>query len=283
MARRAGRRAGQGAAMLPLLALGFRLSQRAATGPARFRRNRLLFCVGVWLATAVAFAWPQGASAAATTWVGDDHAAARLIAAVEATGSGSTVDAGLEIRLMPGWHTYWRSPGDAGIPPSIEWAGSTNLAACRDRLAGAGAPVASGLRDGRLRRSSGTADRRDLGAAGRAAKAARGGQLCRLLRDLRTLFGEFDPRLAGRSRLARAGGAADRRGPRAGPRQSRSRRFDIALGHGWQRPLRRRPGRAAAGSGRAVSSARTLRRRSEQGVAGSADGRDRRTRRRSRA
>jgi hypothetical protein len=29
---------------------------------------------------------------------------------------------------MPGWHAYWRSPGDAGIPPSIEWAGPTNLA-----------------------------------------------------------------------------------------------------------------------------------------------------------
>ncbi len=113
--------------MPPLWALGFRFSRRAAGGPARFRRNRLFFCAGVWLATAVAFASPQSASAAATAWVGDDHAAVRLIAAVEATGSGSTVDAGLEIRLMPGWHTYWRSPGDAGIPPSIEWAGSTNL------------------------------------------------------------------------------------------------------------------------------------------------------------
>lgn len=36
--------------------------------------------------------------------------------------------AGLAIRLAPGWKTYWRSPGDAGIPPRFDWAGSNNLA-----------------------------------------------------------------------------------------------------------------------------------------------------------
>ncbi|WP_298806439.1 protein-disulfide reductase DsbD domain-containing protein [uncultured Lentibacter sp.] len=37
--------------------------------------------------------------------------------------------AALEITLAPGWHTYWRAPGDAGIPPSFDWQGSRNLAA----------------------------------------------------------------------------------------------------------------------------------------------------------
>jgi suppressor for copper-sensitivity B len=68
------------------------------------------------------------ARAAATEWVGDEHAATRLVTAVEATGSARTVDAGLEIRMAPGWHTYWRTPGDAGIPPTIDWSGSTNFA-----------------------------------------------------------------------------------------------------------------------------------------------------------
>lgn len=36
--------------------------------------------------------------------------------------------AGLEIRLQPGWKTYWRSPGEGGIPPSFNWSGSANLA-----------------------------------------------------------------------------------------------------------------------------------------------------------
>jgi DsbC/DsbD-like thiol-disulfide interchange protein len=37
--------------------------------------------------------------------------------------------AGLEIALEPGWKTYWRAPGEAGIPPVFDWSGSENLAA----------------------------------------------------------------------------------------------------------------------------------------------------------
>lgn len=36
--------------------------------------------------------------------------------------------AALQIKLEPGWKTYWRAPGDAGIPPSFDWSGSENLA-----------------------------------------------------------------------------------------------------------------------------------------------------------
>lgn len=34
----------------------------------------------------------------------------------------------LELLLEPGWKTYWRSPGDTGLPPQFAWAGSDNLA-----------------------------------------------------------------------------------------------------------------------------------------------------------
>ncbi len=37
--------------------------------------------------------------------------------------------AGLQLTLAPGWHTYWRAPGDAGIPPHFDWSGSENLSA----------------------------------------------------------------------------------------------------------------------------------------------------------
>lgn len=37
--------------------------------------------------------------------------------------------AAIEIRLAPGWHTYWRVPGEAGIPPTFDWSASRNLAA----------------------------------------------------------------------------------------------------------------------------------------------------------
>ncbi len=36
--------------------------------------------------------------------------------------------AALVVTLAPGWKTYWRAPGDAGIPPVFDWSGSRNLA-----------------------------------------------------------------------------------------------------------------------------------------------------------
>src|SRR6516165_3721570 len=74
----------------------------------------------------VASGWP--ARSATSSWVAGQHCAARLVSAVEATGSSTLVDVGLELRLTPGWHTYWRNPGDAGIPPAIDWNGSENFA-----------------------------------------------------------------------------------------------------------------------------------------------------------
>ena len=39
--------------------------------------------------------------------------------------------AAVEIRLAPGWYTYWRMPGEAGIPPVLDWSRSRNLASVR--------------------------------------------------------------------------------------------------------------------------------------------------------
>jgi DsbC/DsbD-like thiol-disulfide interchange protein len=39
--------------------------------------------------------------------------------------------AGLQLTLTPGWKTYWRSPGEAGIPPLFNWSGSENLKSVR--------------------------------------------------------------------------------------------------------------------------------------------------------
>ncbi|WP_439121955.1 protein-disulfide reductase DsbD domain-containing protein [Marivita sp.] len=35
--------------------------------------------------------------------------------------------AALHIVLEPGWKTYWRAPGDVGIPPQFDWSGSENI------------------------------------------------------------------------------------------------------------------------------------------------------------
>jgi suppressor for copper-sensitivity B len=57
----------------------------------------------------------------------EKHAEARLFSPVTATGDLKTVPLALEIRLQDGWDTYWRTPGDAGLPPQLDWAGSENL------------------------------------------------------------------------------------------------------------------------------------------------------------
>lgn len=46
------------------------------------------------------------------------------------TDSGAHM-AAIDLTLAPGWKTYWRSPGDAGIPPLFDWSGSQNLAEVR--------------------------------------------------------------------------------------------------------------------------------------------------------
>lgn len=61
-------------------------------------------------------------------WDTELHAAARLIAgAVTKSADRKWSRAGIEIRLDPGWKTYWRYPGDSGVPPTFDFAGSENV------------------------------------------------------------------------------------------------------------------------------------------------------------
>ncbi|MFT6558141.1 protein-disulfide reductase DsbD domain-containing protein [Sneathiella sp.] len=50
-----------------------------------------------------------------------------LISDVQAVGDDAVIMMGLHIALNKGWKTYWRSPGDAGIPPQFNWSGSQNI------------------------------------------------------------------------------------------------------------------------------------------------------------
>lgn len=61
----------------------------------------------------------------ASSWDGNDRAAVRLIAG--SAGAEGFMRAGIEIRLKPGWHTYWRYPGDAGVPPRFDFTASQNV------------------------------------------------------------------------------------------------------------------------------------------------------------
>ena len=42
-----------------------------------------------------------------------------------------TLSVGLDIQLAEGWKAYWRSPGEVGLPPEINWEGSQNMASAK--------------------------------------------------------------------------------------------------------------------------------------------------------
>ncbi|MCZ6886387.1 MAG: protein-disulfide reductase DsbD family protein [Alphaproteobacteria bacterium] len=98
-------------------------------GHGRRRHRRVLALLAV-LALALMFV-PGTVSAkpgaAESSWVRTEFSAVRLISPMTGAGSSGTVRLGLHFRLRPGWKIYWRSPGDAGVPPMIDWKGSRNL------------------------------------------------------------------------------------------------------------------------------------------------------------
>lgn len=63
---------------------------------------------------------------ASSAGMADDVARAEVLSGWR-TDDGSHM-AAIRITLAPGWKTYWRAPGDAGIPPLFDWSGSENIA-----------------------------------------------------------------------------------------------------------------------------------------------------------
>ncbi len=81
----------------------------------------LRFCGVIALALSCA-----GAARAddASAWQTDTHSAVRLLAG---SRSGATLIGGIALQLAPGWKTYWRTPGDSGVPPRFDFSKSENI------------------------------------------------------------------------------------------------------------------------------------------------------------
>jgi suppressor for copper-sensitivity B len=77
--------------------------------------------------------WGREALAAASDWAEGDQARLRLLSASDAVGREAALQLGLEFQMRPSWKIYWRSPGDAGLPPEIDWSGSRNVASSEFR------------------------------------------------------------------------------------------------------------------------------------------------------
>ncbi len=57
--------------------------------------------------------------------------AAKSASLRESRAADGSLRAGIEIRLEPGWKTYWTNPGASGMAPRFDWSGSENLADAR--------------------------------------------------------------------------------------------------------------------------------------------------------
>ncbi|WOH81052.1 protein-disulfide reductase DsbD family protein [Bradyrhizobium sp. BEA-2-5] len=62
----------------------------------------------------------------ASPWQQDTHSAVRLLAG---SRSGAVLLGGIAFQLEPGWKTYWRTPGDSGVPPRFDFSRSDNVEA----------------------------------------------------------------------------------------------------------------------------------------------------------
>lgn len=70
----------------------------------------------------------HAAESGVSDWSKGLHSKARLI---DGGRRGDALLVGVEIAMDDGWKTYWRTPGDAGLPPYFDWQGSDNLKAAR--------------------------------------------------------------------------------------------------------------------------------------------------------
>lgn len=49
------------------------------------------------------------------------HARAKLICDTSAIVAGKPFTLAVAFEMDPGWHLYWKDPGDSGMPPSVKW------------------------------------------------------------------------------------------------------------------------------------------------------------------
>ena len=81
----------------------------------------VLLVFAILASASVSVAWAEEGQG---DWVTLDRARLRL---VDGGVEGGRRLAGVQIELSPGWKTYWRIPGESGVPPVFDWSASANL------------------------------------------------------------------------------------------------------------------------------------------------------------
>lgn len=67
------------------------------------------------------------AAGSASPWIASTDSKVRLVSGTVEVDGAPQLLAGVQLRMDPGWKTYWRNPGDSGVPPAFDWTGSKNL------------------------------------------------------------------------------------------------------------------------------------------------------------
>ena len=89
-----------------------------STKPHSCRQAGAAHALGSWLLLLLCTLW---APLAAAQVVRTGHVSAELVAERSAVQPGGSVQIALFLQHMPKWHTYWRNPGDSGLPTRLEW------------------------------------------------------------------------------------------------------------------------------------------------------------------
>jgi thiol:disulfide interchange protein/DsbC/DsbD-like thiol-disulfide interchange protein len=85
-------------------------------------RRRLGAALVPWSAAVVVAAMAATVTTAATAApVRTPHVEAELVAGATALVPGTELPVALRLKMEPGWHTYWRNPGDSGLPTTLAW------------------------------------------------------------------------------------------------------------------------------------------------------------------
>ena len=91
------------------------------TGASSVVFNRLRMIKLAVVAALLAIAPLTAATAADSPVVKTAHLEAQLVAQTQAATPGATIYLAVRQKIAPGWHTYWRNPGDAGEATSLKW------------------------------------------------------------------------------------------------------------------------------------------------------------------
>src|SRR5450830_1549255 len=87
-----------------------------------FSKNSCRLLIISLLATASALFTLAGAQTTAKSVVTTEHVRAELMAhAPDGADAGKKVWLGLQLTHQPNWHTYWKNPGDSGLPITLQW------------------------------------------------------------------------------------------------------------------------------------------------------------------